>query len=50
MSPVSLTRWEGGFACCICFEAVANEDAWQDKDGQKWDLCSAECARQAGAE
>lgn len=36
--------------CCICFAMVPVGELWKDKTGQKWDLCSDECANQAGAE
>lgn len=25
--------------CCICFEDITEETAWQDEAGQKWDVC-----------
>jgi hypothetical protein len=34
--------------CCICFEMTSVEDLWVDPMGVKWDICSAECAMQAG--
>lgn len=31
----------GQFMCCICFEGFPVEQAWQDADGQRWDMCPA---------
>lgn len=35
------------FACCICFEWVAPDDAWRDDGGQRWDMCQS-CGREEG--
>lgn len=37
-----------GTMCEICFQGLATEQCAQDTDGQRWDLCKGECARQAG--
>ena len=31
-----------------CFTALRTQDCYHDSEGQKWDLCSEECAREAG--
>lgn len=31
----------GRFICCICFEAYPLDAAWEDVDGQRWDMCAA---------
>lgn len=30
---------DGTFMCAACFEKFAVTDAWQDGEGQRWDLC-----------
>jgi len=37
-----------GTMCAICFNQLTPELCAEDTDGQKWDLCKGECARQAG--
>lgn len=37
-----------GMWCCICFKPVTSLTAWQDEDGVRWDICSDQCARDAG--
>ncbi len=39
-----------GTRCEICFERLELEDCAVDTEGQKWDVCAGECARQAGIE
>lgn len=36
----NLAAQDGGVFCCICFEFVKFDDAYVDKDGQKWDMCN----------
>lgn len=31
----------GRFMCCLCFEAFPLDQAYQDADGQAWDMCQA---------
>lgn len=37
-----------GTMCEICFCQVILENAAEDENGQKWDVHSGECAKQAG--
>lgn len=37
-----------GLMCEICFSQLTPERCAEDTDGQKWDVCAGECARQAG--
>ena len=37
-----------GFRCEICFEVLTVDTCVVDENGQKWDICAGECARQAG--
>jgi hypothetical protein len=37
-----------GLMCEICFHGLTPEECAVDTDGQKWDVCKGECARQAG--
>ena len=37
-----------GTMCEICFEQLTVDTCAVDTDGQKWDVCKGECARQAG--
>ena len=37
-----------GTMCEICFSGLRTEDCATDTDGQKWDVCKGECAKQAG--
>lgn len=37
-----------GTMCEICFEQLTVDTAATDTDGQKWDVCAGDCARQAG--
>jgi len=39
-----------GTMCEICFKGLTIEECVVDKDGQKWDICKGECAKQAGIE
>lgn len=39
MVDSSLMRGEHHFLCCICFDAVLYEEAYEDEDGIKWDMC-----------
>jgi hypothetical protein len=41
------TGWYG-LICCICFVGLTPETCAVDSDGQKWDACRGECARDAG--
>jgi hypothetical protein len=34
--------------CCVCFTMTPVEDLWVDDSGQRWDLCSEECAGELG--
>lgn len=34
----------GYFMCMYCFESFPVCEAWEDRTGQKWDVC-AECVR-----
>ncbi len=37
-----------GMFCEICFHTLTVDTCVVDSDGQKWDVCAGECARQAG--
>lgn len=37
-----------GFMCEICYRGLTLDDCVTDTDGQKWDVCKGDCARQAG--
>jgi hypothetical protein len=37
-----------GTMCAICFKGLTPEECATDADGQRWDVCEGECARQAG--
>jgi hypothetical protein len=37
-----------GTFCCICFNRLTPETCVVDVDGQKWDACRGQCAREAG--
>ncbi len=37
-----------GTFCEICFTQLTPDVCVVDRDGQKWDVCRGECARQAG--
>ena len=37
-----------GLMCEICFCGLTPEECARDTDGQAWDVCKGECARQAG--
>lgn len=37
-----------GLMCEICFSGLTPEQCAVDVDGQAWDVCAGECARQAG--
>lgn len=38
-----LAAKSGLFMCQICYEGKPPEQAWEDTDGQKWDVC-LDCA------
>lgn len=37
-----------GTFCAICFAGLTPATCAVDTDGQRWDLCRGDCARQAG--
>jgi hypothetical protein len=37
-----------GTFCEICFSGLTLERCAVDTDGNRWDVCTGECARQAG--
>lgn len=37
-----------GTFCCICFSGLTPEQCAEDTEGQKWDVCRGQCAREAG--
>ncbi len=39
-----------GTFCCICFDRLTPQQCAVDTDGQKWDFCKGDCARQAGVQ
>jgi len=46
----SLMRGDGWVRCCICGELHERpyERLAVDLDGERWDVCSGDCAREAG--
>lgn len=47
------TRWsehEGGrcLYCCICYLPLTPDECAVDQNGQKWDACKGQCARETG--
>lgn len=30
--------------CCVCFAMTPLCDLWTDAEGERWDLCSQDCA------
>jgi alpha-D-ribose 1-methylphosphonate 5-phosphate C-P lyase len=47
---ISLMHGDGWQRCCICFEAheAPFDGLAVDEDGERWDVCSGDCARKAG--
>lgn len=43
---VNHPQW--GTMCEICFEQVTGDNAATDRNGDRWDVHTGECARQAG--
>lgn len=43
---VNHPQW--GTMCEICFDRLTVDTCAVDLDGQKWDVCAGDCARQAG--
>lgn len=39
-----------GTMCEICFSGLTPEDCAEDANGQKWDICKGQCAKDAGIE
>ena len=39
---------EGKFYCMICLDVFPVDQAFEDSDGQKWDVCRGKCAAEAG--
>jgi hypothetical protein len=39
-----------GLFCCICFNGLTPEQCAEDSEGNKWDICKGECAKDAGIE
>lgn len=39
---------EAWVMCPVCFKGVPVSDLFVDSSGQKWDLCSKECAAKCG--
>lgn len=37
-----------GTMCEICFEGLTVDTCAVDANGQRWDVCTGDCARQAG--
>lgn len=37
-----------GTICEICFEHLDRERCAVDTDGTRWDICTGDCAKQAG--
>ncbi len=34
--------------CCICFKILSADECAVDSEGQKWDACKGQCAKEAG--
>lgn len=47
---VTVDHPQFGTMCAICFVGLTPETCVVDVDGVKWDVCSGDCARQAGIE
>jgi hypothetical protein len=45
---VTVDHPQFGTMCEICFHGLTPEQCAEDVNGQKWDICKGECARQAG--
>ncbi len=45
---VNHPQW--GTMCEICFHQLTPETCVVDTDGQKWDICKGQCAKEAGIE
>lgn len=43
---VNHPQW--GTMCEICFEQLTPDRCAQDEHGQRWDVCTGDCAVQAG--
>lgn len=37
-----------GLMCEVCFHGLTPEQCAEDENGQRWDVCKGDCARQAG--
>lgn len=50
MTDFRLMRGEGWVRCCICgtLHEAPFDDLAVDGDGDKWDVCAGECARDSG--
>jgi hypothetical protein len=46
MSPINHPQF--GTFCAICFHQLAYDQCAEDTNGQRWDICTGECAQQAG--
>lgn len=49
-TEVTVDHPQYGTRCEICFDQLTLERCATDTNGQKWDVCTGDCARQAGIE
>lgn len=43
---VNHPQW--GLMCDVCFTGLTPDQCAVDTDGVRWDICTGDCARQAG--
>lgn len=47
---MSVDHPQFGTFCCICFKGLTPETCAEDLEGDRWDCCKGDCAREAGIE
>jgi hypothetical protein len=48
VAPVTVDHPIFGTMCEICYHGLTVDDCAVDVNGDRWDVCAGECARQAG--